>query len=88
MNRYIVGVAGLMLCVVIFAGVSSGGDARFKGGGYDGYDQSVCIQFDTNAANLVYARFKGGSYDGYDWNLVEDTTVRSGIPAGTVFEFW
>lgn len=59
MNSYIVGVVVLMLCVVIFAEVSFGEGARFKGGSYDGYDQ----------------------------NLVENTTVRSGIPAGTILKF-
>ena len=35
--------------------------------------------------NEPEARFRGGSYDGYDSCDVENTTISSGLPAGTVF---
>lgn len=30
-------------------------------------------------------RFSGGSYDGYDVSTDTDTTIQSGLPAGTIF---
>ena len=82
MKRYIISVALLFLVL----GVCHSSDTRFRGGGYDGYDQGVCIQYDSNVVALVTTRFKGGDYDGYNLDFAENTTVKSGIPQGTIFE--
>ena len=87
MKHYPIALGALFGLTVLLAGVGLGdsGDARFHGGSYDGYDQCVFIQCDTNMVALINRKFKGGSYDGYDRFAKANTSINSGLPSGTIF---
>lgn len=76
-------LASLFLLLIALPAVQGDNnpDARFSGGGYDGYDGRVEIRSSTDweAFNaLITARNKGGSYDGFDVEIVSGVALPPG----------
>jgi hypothetical protein len=80
MKRAILSVSILTL-LTAGAGVLAGiENDRFKGGGFDGYDQLGIIQAAAVIPGIEVDRFKGGEFDGYDQlGIVQAAAVIPGI---------
>lgn len=78
--------AGLRLLAVGLSvlTLTARGDARFHGGGRDGYDASVYVQTSYDMYDhTLYGKFKGGNKDG--WAICMASGIRVRIAMGTVF---